>query len=68
MPDPAPLSAFEHVYAGPQATIDAERDSYAAYLESFEDGSPGGLSSGDGPAAEPQPRGTGAFEREGEVR
>jgi pyruvate dehydrogenase E1 component alpha subunit len=68
MPDPAPLSAFEHVYAGPQATIDAERDSYAAYLDSFEDGSPGGLSTGDGPPPEPQPRGTGAFERDGEVR
>jgi 2-oxoisovalerate dehydrogenase E1 component alpha subunit len=74
MPDPAPLSAFEHVYAGPQATIDAERDTYAAYLDSFEDRPPAGLapsasgSPGDRPAGEPQPRGTGAFERKGEVR
>jgi pyruvate dehydrogenase E1 component alpha subunit len=68
MPDPAPLSAFEHVYAGPQATIEAERDTYAAYLASFEDGAPGGPASGDRPAAEPKPRGTGAFERGGEVR
>jgi 2-oxoisovalerate dehydrogenase E1 component alpha subunit len=68
MPDPAPLSAFEHVYAGPQAVLDAERDTYAAYLDSFEDRPPAGLSPGDGPAAEPQPRGTGAFERGGEVR
>jgi pyruvate dehydrogenase E1 component alpha subunit len=38
MPDPVPLSAFEHVYTGPQPIIDAERETYAAYLESFEDG------------------------------
>ena len=36
MPDPAPLSAFDHVYAGPHAIVDAEREQYAAYLESFE--------------------------------
>ena len=37
LPDPAPLSAFDHVYAGPHAILDAERASYASYLDSFED-------------------------------
>jgi 2-oxoisovalerate dehydrogenase E1 component alpha subunit len=40
MPDPAPLSMFEHVYAGPQPILDAERDTYAAYLDSFADAPP----------------------------
>ena len=40
MPDPAPLSMFEHVYAGPQSILDAERDTFAAYLDSFADGPP----------------------------
>jgi hypothetical protein len=33
------------VYAGPQPILDGERDTYAAYLESF----------ADSPAAEPEP-------------
>ena len=37
MPDPAPLSLFDHVYAGPQAILDAEREQYSAYLDSFEE-------------------------------
>jgi pyruvate dehydrogenase E1 component alpha subunit len=36
MPDPSPLSVFEHVYAGDHAILDAERDQFAAYLDSFE--------------------------------
>jgi pyruvate dehydrogenase E1 component alpha subunit len=40
MPDPAPLSMFEHVYADPQSILDAERDSFAAYLDSFADAPP----------------------------
>jgi 2-oxoisovalerate dehydrogenase E1 component alpha subunit len=36
MPDPDPLTIFENVYAEPNAMLEAERDSYAAYLESFE--------------------------------
>src|SRR5215467_1091478 len=36
MPDPDPLAIFENVYAEPNAMLEAERDSYAAYLESFE--------------------------------
>jgi 2-oxoisovalerate dehydrogenase E1 component subunit alpha len=67
MPDPAPLSAFENVYAGPQATIDAERATYAGYLESFEDATPAGAASSDGPPGE-LPRGPGGFARDGEVR
>ena len=40
MPDPAPLSMFEHVYAGPDQILDGERDTYAAYLDSFADAPP----------------------------
>ncbi len=36
MPDPEPLAIFENVYAEPNAMLEAEHDSYAAYLESFE--------------------------------
>jgi 2-oxoisovalerate dehydrogenase E1 component alpha subunit len=36
MPDPRPLAIFENVYAEPNAMLEAERDQYAAYLESFE--------------------------------
>ena len=35
MPDPRPLAIFENVYAGPNALLDAEREQYAAYLDSF---------------------------------
>jgi 2-oxoisovalerate dehydrogenase E1 component alpha subunit len=35
MPDPKPLAIFENVYAGPNALLDAEREQYAAYLDSF---------------------------------
>src|ERR1700760_1324859 len=40
MPAPAPLSMFEHVYAGPDQILDGERDTYAAYLDSFADAPP----------------------------
>ena len=36
MPDPDPVTIFENVYAEPNAMLEAERDQYAAYLESFE--------------------------------
>jgi 2-oxoisovalerate dehydrogenase E1 component alpha subunit len=49
MPDPSPLSAFEHVYAGPNPILDAERDVYAAYLDSFADA--------PGPEPDPTPPG-----------
>jgi 2-oxoisovalerate dehydrogenase E1 component subunit alpha len=35
MPDPAPLSIFDNVYAGPHPLIDAERALTEAYLDSF---------------------------------
>jgi pyruvate dehydrogenase E1 component alpha subunit len=35
MPDPDPLTIFEHVYAEPNPLLESERDQYAAYLESF---------------------------------
>ena len=35
MPDPEPTAMFENVYAGPHALIDAEREQFAAYLDSF---------------------------------
>jgi pyruvate dehydrogenase E1 component alpha subunit len=38
MPDPPPLSLFDHVYAEPTAILREEREQYAAYLDSFEGG------------------------------
>jgi pyruvate dehydrogenase E1 component alpha subunit len=35
MPDPQPLAIFENVYAEHNALLDAEREQYAAYLDSF---------------------------------
>ena len=37
MPDPSPLSIFDNVYAEPDALLEAERERYAAYLETFEE-------------------------------
>jgi 2-oxoisovalerate dehydrogenase E1 component alpha subunit len=37
MPDPAPLSMFEEIYAEPTALLAEERDQFAAYLSSFAD-------------------------------
>ncbi len=39
MPDPEPDALFEHVYAGPHALLDEERDAYARYLAEFDDAS-----------------------------
>jgi pyruvate dehydrogenase E1 component alpha subunit len=36
LPDPAPLSVFDHIYAEPHPRIDEQRAAYAAYLEGFE--------------------------------
>jgi pyruvate dehydrogenase E1 component alpha subunit len=38
MPDPAPLKLFDHVYAEGSPLLDAEREQFAAYLDSFEGG------------------------------
>ena len=35
MPDPEPLAIFENVYCEPTSLLRAERDQYAAYLDSF---------------------------------
>jgi 2-oxoisovalerate dehydrogenase E1 component alpha subunit len=35
MPDPAPLTIFDNVYAEPTAILRGEREQYAAYLETF---------------------------------
>ena len=42
MSDPAPLAIFDNVYTEPNAILQAERDQYAAYLDSFatEEGAP----------------------------
>jgi pyruvate dehydrogenase E1 component alpha subunit len=37
LPDPEPLSVFDHVYADGSAILDAERAQYVAYLEGFEE-------------------------------
>ena len=68
MPDPSPLSAFEHIYAGPHPVVDAERQAYAAYLDSFDDGAstPVPNVAAERPAVA-QARGTGGFERSGEA-
>jgi len=36
MPDPQPISIFDHVYAEPHPLMDEERAEYGAYWESFE--------------------------------
>jgi 2-oxoisovalerate dehydrogenase E1 component alpha subunit len=38
MPDPPPLAIFDNVYYEPTAILRAEREQYAAYLDSFEGG------------------------------
>ena len=48
LPDPAPLTVFDHVYTGANAILDAERAQYAAYLSGFE---PAGLGQQEGAAA-----------------
>ncbi|MFF0817538.1 pyruvate dehydrogenase (acetyl-transferring) E1 component subunit alpha [Rhodococcus sp. NPDC003318] len=37
LPDPPPLTVFEHVYSGSHPLIDEERQRYADYLRSFEE-------------------------------
>jgi len=37
LPDPPPLSVFDHVYAGENAIVAAERAQYAAYLAGFDE-------------------------------
>jgi 2-oxoisovalerate dehydrogenase E1 component alpha subunit len=65
MPDPAPLSMFEQVYSGPQSVLDAERDTYAAYLDSFADAPPAPEPAGQ--SGQPaQPAVAQAFARGGE--
>jgi 2-oxoisovalerate dehydrogenase E1 component alpha subunit len=36
LPDPEPLSMFDHVYAEETPELAAQREGYAAYLETFE--------------------------------
>ena len=36
MPDPQPLSIFDNIYSEPNALVDAEREQFAAYLDTFE--------------------------------
>jgi 2-oxoisovalerate dehydrogenase E1 component alpha subunit len=36
MPDPEPLSVFDHVYAEPHPLLEEERAQFAAYLDTFE--------------------------------
>jgi 2-oxoisovalerate dehydrogenase E1 component alpha subunit len=35
MPDPQPLAIFENVYAEPNALLEAEREQFASYLDTF---------------------------------
>ncbi|MCI0687190.1 MAG: pyruvate dehydrogenase (acetyl-transferring) E1 component subunit alpha [Sporichthyaceae bacterium] len=36
LPDPSPMSIFDHAYAEPHPLIDEEREAFGAYLDSFE--------------------------------
>ncbi len=36
LPDPEPLTMFDHIYAEPNSLLDSERAQFAAYLRSFE--------------------------------
>jgi len=42
MPDPPPLAIFDHVYAEPTGILRAEREQFAAYLDTFEGAGDGG--------------------------
>ena len=42
LPDPQPLSLFDHVYAGGSSLLDEERAQLAAYLDSFAEAQPTG--------------------------
>jgi 2-oxoisovalerate dehydrogenase E1 component alpha subunit len=42
MPDPPPLAIFDNVYREPTSILRAEREQYAAYLDSFATGEDGG--------------------------
>jgi 2-oxoisovalerate dehydrogenase E1 component alpha subunit len=37
LPDPDPMSLFEHVYTTAHSGIERQKDRYARYLDSFED-------------------------------
>ena len=37
LPDPPPMTVFDHVYSGANAILDAERAEYQAYLDGFEE-------------------------------
>jgi pyruvate dehydrogenase E1 component alpha subunit len=39
MPDPAPLTMFDHVYVEPTPELERQRREFGAYLESFEEAS-----------------------------
>ena len=42
LPDPEPLSIFDHVYAEPNSHVDRQRDHYARYLAMFDEPGTGG--------------------------
>lgn len=62
MPDPPPLSLFEHVHAEEHPIVAEERDQYAAYLESLaeEPGPASGEPAGKPGAGPARPFGTGS--------
>ncbi|MFG1785304.1 pyruvate dehydrogenase (acetyl-transferring) E1 component subunit alpha [Rhodococcus oryzae] len=40
LPDPAPLTLFDHVYSDPHPLIDEEREQFSAYLDTLEEAQP----------------------------
>jgi pyruvate dehydrogenase E1 component alpha subunit len=37
MPDPPQTAIFDHVYAGPHALLDAQREEFTAFQAQFDD-------------------------------
>jgi pyruvate dehydrogenase E1 component alpha subunit len=42
IPDPEPMSVFDHVYAEPNSHLERQRDHYARYLAMFDDAAASG--------------------------
>ncbi|MFC5791342.1 pyruvate dehydrogenase (acetyl-transferring) E1 component subunit alpha [Agromyces tardus] len=57
IPDPEPMSAFDHVYAEPNSHLDRQRDHYARYLAMFDDAEAAAADAAGTGAAASDPRG-----------
>ena len=57
IPDPEPMSVFDHVYAEPNSHLDRQRDHYARYLAMFDDAEAAAADAAGTGAAASDPRG-----------